>query len=163
MRRFRELHVQHDLLKRIEAAAEDIGITPTALVEGLLERYLLRHEAKSRDDGDRRIFERHPIRIPGVLFITEPDGHYGRYQPVELQDISMNGVGFRVPASAELDTRLDAAEFEVIFRLDDNQPPVRMRCKSTRNERNKGGTRVGASFVASDQASHALMERYFVQ
>lgn len=163
MRRFRELRIAHDLLKRIDTAAEEMGITTTALVEGLLERYLLRRDAKSRDDADRRAFERHPIRLPGVVYVTEPDGHYGRYQPVELYDISLNGVGFRMPPNSELDVRLADGEFEVIFRLDDSNPPVRMRCRSSRNERGKGATRVGAAFIGGDSGSHALMERYFVQ
>jgi metal-responsive CopG/Arc/MetJ family transcriptional regulator len=47
------LRINHDLLVRVDAHAEDIGRTRSEVIHRALEEYLENHEGDGRDEGGR--------------------------------------------------------------------------------------------------------------
>lgn len=156
------IELPEKLSNAFDVEADRLEISIDSLVEGLIKRFLEK-QSISLDEipGDeRRSSQRVKIKQSAILYFKTDNGKYGLYKSGDLKDIAQGGVQVECDASVSSgDLFKSGSEFELIFQIQDGQPPLRMLCRVCRVVQSENKTKMGVSFTQSDEESHkTLME-----
>lgn len=156
------IELPEKLSNALDVEADRLEISVDSLVEGLVKKFLQK-QSVSIDEipGDeRRSSPRLKIKQSAILYFKTDNGKYGLYKSGDLKDIAQGGVLVECDASVSSgDLFKSGSEFELIFQIQEGQPPLRMLCKVCRVTQSENKTRMGVTFTQSDEESHkTLME-----
>lgn len=151
------IELPEKLSNALDIEADRLEITVDSLVEGLIKRFLEK-QSVSLDEvpGDeRRSSPRMKIKQSAILYFKTDNGRYGLYKSGDLKDIAQGGVLVECDASVSNGELFKTgSEFELIFQLEDGQPPLRILCMVCRVTKTESKTRMGVSFTQSDEETH---------
>lgn len=154
------IELPEKLSNALDIEADRLEISIDSLVEGLVKKFLEK-QSVSLDEipGDeRRSSPRVKIKQSAILYFKTDNGRYGLYKSGDLKDIAQGGVLVECDASVSSgDLFKTGSEFELIFQLQDGQPPLRMLCKVCRVMQTESKTKMGVSFTQSDEESHKTL------
>ena len=151
------IELPEKLSNALDMEADRLEISTDSLIEGLIKKFLGK-QSVSLDEipGDeRRSSPRLKIKQSAILYFKTDNGRYGLYKSGDLKDIAQGGVLIECDASiGNVDLFKSGSEFELIFQLQEAQPPLRMLCTVCRVIQNETKTKLGVSFTQSDEESH---------
>lgn len=156
------IELPEKLSNALDVEADRLEISIDSLVEGLIKKFLEKQSVSL--DGipgdERRSSPRVKIKQSAILYFKTDNGKYGLYKSGDLKDIAQGGVLVECDASVSSgDLFKSGSEFELIFQIQEGQPPLRMLCKVCRVMQSENKTKMGVSFTQSDEESHkTLME-----
>lgn len=147
--------------RRLEKAAEEMGIGAQELLEGIVDQYLYYRDLSKIHGSDQRAFNRMHLSIPAMVYVMDISGTHGKYQAATIRDISHKGLGISCKASAfggSLGNRdADTLNFEIFFSIDEEKFPLRFSCKAKRIDPIGDELHVGAIFEMTDPASNDML------
>jgi c-di-GMP-binding flagellar brake protein YcgR len=128
-------------------------------IETILANSLAREQEKKMD---RRKYPRMEEKIPIVIHGTSKSNYY--YHSGEIQDISLGGIRIRIPKNCKCRIRSGDKDniFEVLFKLDQADEPIIIKCSSLRFENRDEGTIIGAAFHEAELQSYQRLQTHLL-
>jgi hypothetical protein len=154
------LEVSEKLWTALENEAGRMDLAVDSLVEGLVKKFLQKQNAalETTQDDERRTAPRVKIKQAAILYFETDGGKYGLYKSGDLKDIAAGGVLVECDTSVGNGALFKAgAEFDLIFQLTENQPPLRVQCKVCRVMQNNAKTRLGVAFSNANEETCKML------
>jgi hypothetical protein len=109
---------------------------------------------------EQRRHARLRVDCAAMLLFKDEVGRAARYNSAGLKDVAAGGVLLEYGKNAHIDSHIaQGKQFELIFQLYDNEPPVRMQCEICRVSKDKEQTSLGVFFVGPDKKLNAEVIR----
>lgn len=157
------IELPEQLGRALGSEADRLEMTVDSLVEGLVKKFLQKQKVEMEQslDDERRTAPRLKIKQSAILYFKTDNGRYGLYKSGDLKDIAQGGVLVECDTSVSNgDLFRSGAEFELIFQLQEGQPPLRMQCKVCRVMQSENKTRMGVAFANADEDNHKTLLEY---
>ncbi len=160
----KRVHIDKELLDKLQAIALEKKIRPSMLLEGILVEYIRKSKLDKEDLEEKRRFRRKKVAIPAMVYESSEEPNVGRYFSTTIYDVSLGGICLAFPLE-----RYDKIEFiktnssyEVICYLSDPKTLSRFKCTPQHVKKNEytlkvGGSLLGASRFSHDQFSECIM------
>jgi hypothetical protein len=111
-----------------------------------------RTDRKAGPEREKRRHERHKVDLSAMLFFKDEDGRSARYDSAGVKDVAKGGVLLEYAKNRPLDRNIaPGRQFELIFQLQDNEPPVHVQCEICRITGDKEKPGLGVVFVGRDK------------
>ncbi len=157
------IELPEKLSRALDVEADRMEMTVDSLVEGLVKKFLQKQSVNVDEqlEDDRRSAPRLKIKQSAILYFKTDNGRYGLYKSGDLKDIAQGGVLVECDNSVSNgDLFKTGSEFELIFQVQEGQPPLRMQCKVCRVTQTESKTRMGVAFSQPDPENHQVLLEY---
>ncbi|GFM33181.1 PilZ domain-containing protein [Desulfovibrio subterraneus] len=146
--------ISNEIGRRLECAAEEMGIASQELLDGIVDQFLYYRELSKTHGSDQRAFNRMHLSLPAMIYMKDTNGTHGKYQAATIRDISHIGLGLSCKDTAFGGTlrnsNSDTLDFEVFFSIGEDRLPLRFNCKAKRIDALGDELHVGAIFEMTD-------------
>jgi hypothetical protein len=143
------------LRKALERISEADRRSLSSVIEHILYDYVGQREPGGAMEEKRR-FPRKRISAPALV-----SGFGEAVQAGVVNDVSLGGIHFSVPAALKLDMD-EAPTISVVFTLPQSSSPVTIQCRP-RHIRANGQTGIGAALVDTDFQSYQALQNYLIE
>lgn len=149
-----------DVLKE---KAEQESRSLSSLLEIIINEFIDRDNPSLVSRVERRRFNRKSVSFPGIVQ-SGAKNNGGLNKTVVIQDISLNGVRIAFPDEDDYQVLKEGKvdEFDIFFRLPNEQRPVSFKCKTRRLDDTEGDVRIGAFFSDADFDSYQALQNFLV-
>ncbi|MDL2313443.1 PilZ domain-containing protein [Desulfovibrio sp. OttesenSCG-928-C14] len=118
---------------------EDEGLTPSL------------EDASSVNPEDRRLHQRVKIDLSAMLYLRSGDRRNVVYKSGDVKDIAPGGVLLECGTDVhEEQMFVPGAQFELIFQLHEDEPPMHLQCQIRRVRKESNKTSLGVAFTDPD-------------
>lgn len=134
----------------------------TAIVEQTIYHNLKSRGAEHRADKNSRQFDRKVVKLPA--FISGVLGQEDEFEAGTILDMSLSGIRFTVPKSADTYTLPfeKSPEFSIIFILTAEQRPIKVACLAKWVSDSREDFQIGAAFVDPDSSVSQTLQKYLI-
>lgn len=153
------VEISTDLYTRLKYESEKLGVPVNVLVEDLVRKFIQSQEDQLSEQPfqERRAHARTKINKSAVMFFRTANGRYSIYKSGDVKDIAPGGVLLECGMTSEDEPLFTVGrEFELIFQMNDEEPPMHILCHICRIEPGLHSTRLGVSFSLDNSHRHAL-------
>jgi hypothetical protein len=156
---FRVSREVHETLAKI---AQEEKRSLSSIIDIALNSYIKDRKLLKGIKSERRQYPRKGILAPAL--IKQYGSGETKLETGSITDISLSGIRILIPKDAKCDLSTDpqAAKFEIIFTLPNENRPIYVTCESCRIDDSDENFHVGASFVDANFHSYKALQTYLM-